>query len=100
MKFVAGTTSLVGKYPFWSFLLWSLIRSFGFGIVYKVRCKTTEAIYIGNTQQNSKIEWQDIRPGSKPSPLQMGEKMEFSVLWKGNPSQYKKHLLRKNVRYV
>ena len=37
VKFVAGTTSLVGKSLFWSFFLWSLIRSFGVGIALEFR---------------------------------------------------------------
>ena len=38
--------------------------------------------------------------GSKASPSQMREKMEFSVLWKGNPISAQKSLGTKIVRYV
>ena len=90
-----------------------------------MKCKTTGAIYIGNTQQKFKnrmsAHYNDVQkliskgkksdsftnhfasrfePGTKPSPGEMREKMAFLIIWKGNPIAVNKPFGTKNETFV
>ena len=84
-------------------------------IVYKATCKDTGKFYIGNTQQAYKkrmaAHYSDVRrlvltgkksdsfashfssffdTESKPTPSLLREKIDFSILWQGNPLSVQK----------
>ena len=101
-------------------------------IGYQVRCKSPGKIYIGNTQQYFKkrigAHLSDVKrlvlegkksdsfanhfaslcnSDPKPSPKTLREKMEFSILWQGNPVAVQKsvgtkscYLCMKDKRHI